>query len=243
MFSDYFLEKQDELQKALQDRLQAQGLTAPDKKRDVAVFGDFYTFLREHLPREYSIATGKVRNKKHLLNRNCDVLIYNKWCERYLDLTGGYVLADSMHAFLSLEAHLSPAALKTHANMSRALKSLYASERGLDDTEIIPVYSVLFAWQSTDSLISLASMLKEICAQKEIPLNQQTDMLVVLGNGIVIRDYEAGGSYRCIETGKDTLMWFYILFLEYIDREGRFQLDLRDYIKQNSEYKEDTVTA
>ena len=238
MFTEYFHKKSLALTKSLKAALKKQGVKGPGKKKDPNLFKDFYTFLREHLPEEYKIATGKVRNKKHLLNRSCDVLIYNKWCEKYLELTGGYVLADSLYAFLSLDTDANKASLQTHLNMSRALKSLYAIEKEIADHAIIPVYSVQICYTSRIDLPTIVEHLSEISKAKEIPNNQQCDMVVVLDKGIVVKDYEEGGSYKAIATEKDTLMWFYILFMEYLDRDGKFKLDLRDYIKQDEEYSE-----
>ena len=64
------------------------------------------------------------------------------------------------------------------------------------------------------------------------------DLICVLDRGILIKDWERAGRFKVVETETDTLMWFYIILLEYIDREGRFQWNLRDYIKNTREYGE-----
>jgi hypothetical protein len=33
-------------------------------------------------------------------------------------------------------------------------------------------------------------------------------------------------------------MWFYILFIEFLDRENELKLDLRSYIKEEKQYVE-----
>lgn len=238
MFTEYFRKQAVGLEKALRKKLEKRGVHLPAKERDINVYQDFFTFLKEHLPADYSLATGKVRNKKHLLNRNCDLLVYRKWCERYLDLTGGYVLADSLHAFMTLEADLTAPALQTHCSLTRALKSLYAGEIDPDDGSIIPVYSVLFAYASERSLADIRDQLMQLSEEKEIPGNLEADLICVLDRGILIKDWERAGRFKVVETETDTLMWFYIILLEYIDREGRFQWNLRDYIKNTREYGE-----
>jgi len=54
---------------------------------------------------------------------------------------------------------------------------------------------------------------------------------------LIVKDWESGG-YRAVETGKDTLMWFYVLLMEYLDRDGKVGFDAREYIKSSREYKE-----
>lgn len=235
MFSDYFSKKSLDLTRALKSNLKKQGVKSPGKKKDVVLFQHFYDFLGEHIPNQFSLATGKVRNKKHLLNRSCDLIVYNKWCEKYLDLTGGYILSDSMYAFMSIEKDVAKSNLQTHANMTRALKSLYATEKEVGDA-LIPVYSILFAYTSSKEPEELIEFSAQINSDKEIAPNQTIDMIVILDKAIIIRDYENSGELKSIITGNDTLMWFYILLMEYLDRDGSLQLDLRDYIKQNENY-------
>lgn len=238
MFSEYFSKQADALEKALIENLGRKGLQTPQKEKDLGVFQEFYTFLKDHIPADFSLATGKVRNRKHLLNRNGDVLVYKKWAPKLLEMTGGYVLADALHAFITLESELSPQALATHANLTRALKTLYAGEEGPDQNGIIPMYSILFAYGAGQSLAMLKKGLRDFTAEKDIALNLEPDLIVVLGKGLIIKDWESGGDYRIIETGEDTLMWFYILFIEYIDRDERLNLNLRDYVKTSKEYRE-----
>jgi hypothetical protein len=63
-------------------------------------------------------------------------------------------------------------------------------------------------------------------------------MICVLDQGIVLKDWENGGAYRGIETANDTLMWFYILLLEYLDRDGSLGFDPRSYVREPKEYRE-----
>ena len=235
MFSDYFSKKSIELTSALKANLKKSGVKSPDKKKDVAIFQDLYSFLSEHLPDIFCLATGKVRNKKHLLNRSADLLIYNKWCERYLDLTDGYILSDSLYAFMSIEKDITKSSLQTHANITRALKSLYAAEKK-ETSGLIPVYSILFSYTSSREPDQIVEELDQIQASKEIPVNQGVDMIVILNKAVIVRDYEKSGELKSILTGKDTLMWFYILLMEYLDRDNKLKLDLRDYIKQDENY-------
>ncbi|MCB1316832.1 MAG: hypothetical protein KDK27_12800 [Leptospiraceae bacterium] len=238
MFTEYFTKQATTLEKALKSNLQQRGVQLPAREKDINVFQEFYDFLNEHIPGGYTLATGKVRNKKHLLNRNCDLLIYKKWCQRYLELTGGYVLSDSLYAFMSLEADLNAANLQTHANLTRAMKSLYMGDPDTEEQNIIPLYSVMFAYDTSSDMPALRESLQNFSREKEIPVNQEIDLICVLNKGLMIKDWESAGGYKIVETGNDTLMWFYILLIEYLDRDGEFELNLRDYIKNTREYNE-----
>lgn len=236
MFSEYFSKQAGALKAAHEKNLAKRGVTAPAREKDLAIFQEFYSFLKEHLPPEFSIATGKVRNRKHLLNRSCDALVYRKWFPKMLEAAGGYVLSDALYSFLTIDSYLTPAALATHVNLTRAMKTLYAGEREYD--AVIPMYSVLFAYSSERTLLLTRQDMRDAADEKEIPINHEPDLICILDRGIIIKDWESGGGYRVVETEEDTLMWFYILFLEYLDRDGRLNLNLRDYVKVSREYNE-----
>ncbi len=238
MFTDYFAKKSEELIESVKKYQQERGVVPPGKEKDLSIYRDFFAFLRDHLPGYFSLATGKVRNKKHLLNRNCDVLIYHKIIPAIVEMTGGYILSDSLFAFMSLENDLGRAGLITHANMTNALKSLYEAGTPGGDNRIIPIFSILFAFKSTAPLEDQRDEIARVSQEKGITLNHELDLICVLGQGLIIKDWENQGGYKVIETGQDTLLWFYALLLEYLDRDGNVGLDPREYIKNSTVYKE-----
>ncbi|MCB1166892.1 MAG: hypothetical protein KDK33_12100 [Leptospiraceae bacterium] len=239
MFSEYFARQSVELEQSLAKRLSARGTaTLPGKEKDLRIYKEFYEYVRDLLPPSFSLGMGKVRSRKHVLNRTVDIIIFQKWCKRFLELTGGYVLADQIFAFGSLETDLETRHIYNHASITEAVKTLYAQDIGLGDTDLVPAYSILFAFKSSLPLLSHKKALEDIAVEKDIALNRETDLLCVLGQGIIVKDWENQGEFKVIETGEDTLMWFYILLLEYLDRDGNLGFDPRGYIKENKEYHE-----
>ena len=236
MFTEYFTRSSQVLLETLEENIRKRGVELPGKEKDLNIYQEFFTFMRDHLPQEYTLATGKVRSKKHILNRSCDLLIYNKLCSRFLSMTGGYVTIDSLYSFITLETELSTGSLIAHATLTRALKSLYESVKEAKDNEVIPVFSILFAYKSSIPLLSHKLAIKDNSREKGINVNNEVDMVCILNQGLIIKDWENGGDYKGVETGPDTLMWFYILLMEYLDREGR--VNLRDYIKTVKEFRE-----
>jgi len=222
----------------MRKNVEQRGIQLPGKEKDLSIYQEFFTFLQEHIPERLSIATGKVRSKKHILNRKCDILIYRKWCSRLLNMAGGYVIIDSLHCFLTLEQELTTENLYFHVALTNAMKSLYESVNEVEPGDAIPVFSAAVAYQSSIPLLSHKIAIKDAARERDIPVNHEPDLICVLNNGLIIKDWENGGDYKVVETGPDTLMWFYILLLEYLDRNGEQELDLRNYIKNVREYKE-----
>lgn len=247
MFGNYFAEQATAIETALAKNLKRRGVASSGKTKNLKTYQAIYDFLKNHIPSEFSLAAGRVRNNRQMLKHSCDVLIYKRWCERYFDLSGGYVLADNLHAFMSLEANLEAPAITMHVGLTSAMKSLYIMQKQQleedgnaekESQHLVPLYSILFSYTSSRSLLYIKQNIEKVSEQKEIPLNRQVDMVCVLNKGILIKNWEAGGVYQGIETGRDTLMWFYVILTEYLDREGSLQLNLRDYIKSGREYNE-----
>ena len=239
MFSEYFAHQTEELKGALDKRLSARGTaTLPGKEKDLRIYKEFYEYVRDLLPPLFSIGMGKVRSQKHVLNRTVDFIVFQKWCKRFLELTGGYVLADQIFAFGTIETDLETRHIYNHASITEAVKTLYAQDNELGDNDLVPCYSILLSFKSSLPLLSHKKALEDIAVEKDIALNRETDLLCVLGQGIIVKDWENQGNFKVIETGEDTLMWFYILLLEYLDRDGNLGFDPREYIKENKEYRE-----
>lgn len=236
MFEKYFIEQSKFLSEALKRRIEQKEIGPADKK-DIKLFKEFYDFIKDHLLTGYSLAIGKVRNRSYGYNVSCDLIVYRKWCKSLLKLTNGYIMVDDIYLFMSIENDLSTEALLRHVEMTRTIKTMYIMDHPEFEEKVIPVYSVLFAYKSRVPLLSHKISMINASSEKDIPLNQQVDLIAILDQGIIIKDWE-NGIFRIIETKEDTLMWFYILFTEFIDRENQFRLDLRSYIKNVKEYAE-----
>jgi hypothetical protein len=66
----------------------------------------------------------------------------------------------------------------------------------------------------------------------------EVDIIAIFNKGLVIKNWRDKRSYIALETGKDTLMWFFILMNEYLDVEKDNEFDPRNYIKHAEKYNE-----
>jgi len=236
MFAKYFQEQTKWLQDSLKVRLEKKGISPPTEK-DLKLFKEFYDFIKDHIPTGFSLAMGKVRNRTHVLNRNIDLIVYKKWCKNFLKLTGGYVLTDQIYSFITIENELTTDSLLKHVEITQSIKTMYAMDYQLSEEKIIPLYSILFSYKSRVPLLSHKLSLVNASEEKNIPMTHEVDMVCILDQGMIIKDWEQG-VFKIIETKEDTLMWFYILFIEFLDRDNELKLDLRSYIKEQKQYAE-----
>ena len=56
--------------------------------------------------------------------------------------------------------------------------------------------------------------------------------------GVVVKDWREKRNFIALETGKDTLKWFFILMNEYVNVDRGNDIDLRNYVKHAEKYNE-----
>jgi hypothetical protein len=64
------------------------------------------------------------------------------------------------------------------------------------------------------------------------------DIMAIVNLGIVVKDWREKRSFKILDTGADTMKWFFILLNEYLDVEKEGSLDLRKYVKESAQYRE-----
>ncbi len=238
MFSDYFIEYSKSLKLSLEKNRSEAEVSSKTRGKGLKAYNDFFRFLKDHIPETYVLANGKVRNKQHILNKSCDLLIYNKYTPKILDMAGGYILADLVYGFMSLDYSLNQAAMESHSTLTGALKTLYRMDKPIADNEPVPLYSIHFIYNNELSLADYRDYIRKNSSARGMPINAELDLAVVLDQGIMIKNWEDRGRYLILETGPDTLQWFYILLMEFLDRDGANPIDFREMIRTPKRYQE-----
>ncbi len=74
---------------------------------------------------------------------------------------------------------------------------------------------------------------------KGVEADSEFEIMMIFDQGIIIKDWHSGNrSYVGLETGEDTLMWFFILITEYLAIEREEDFDIRKYIRSDKAYNE-----
>lgn len=149
-------------------------------------------FLNSHLPRRFAATAGFVIDEINQMSRQSDVLIYDaenspiyKAGDKSLILP-----ADSIASIIEVKSTLSKEELKDAVNKVASVKKLKRSpitqlDQPVTFSELIvnSVFGVVFAYNSTTSLETLADNLREL--NSELPRSEWTDLVVVLGKGML----------------------------------------------------------
>lgn len=103
--------------------------------------------------------------------------------------------------------------------------------------ETMPVIpSFVIAYSSSYTFPELKESIIEIYENENVDSMFEFDVMLILGKGIVIKNWREKRSFIALETGMESLKWFFILMNEYIDPE--MTVDLRSYVKETEKYIE-----
>jgi len=244
MFTKYFREKSKKIQKdydAFKKTIEKpfEEKNGKKKKRKVVLPKDvFVNFLKGHLPERYKIANGGTIVDSKSVEVIGDIIIYHHYCPKIMDMTGGKFMVEFVHSAIEYEEVLSFDNVGVHINRIKDIKTLNVILA--DENAKQSIVGVTFSYSSDEHIKDLKRYILEFNKANNISImgGVSTDIFVVLNQGLIIADYTSDRKYVAIETRDDTLMWFYILFMEWIDTMAPRVYGLRDYIKRLERYPE-----
>jgi hypothetical protein len=117
-----------------------------------------------------------------------------------------------------------------------AVKKINRFTEEAKETSIIPAF--IIAYGSTISLQEIKEQLLNYYISKSIEQVLEVDIIAVLNFGVIVKDWREKRNFVALETGKDTLKWFFVLINEYMDVNRGGDIDLRNYIQNAEKYKE-----
>jgi hypothetical protein len=246
MFTKYFREKTKKIwkdynsfKKSLSKEKEVEEKQEKKKKKKVILPKDILiNFLEEHLPERYKVAENGTIIDSKSAEVNGDIIIYHHYCPKIMDMTGGKFMVEFVHSVIEYEETLSFDNIGSHINRIKDIKSLNVI---LANEEVKQsIVGVVFAYKSLEHIKDLKRYIIEFNKANNISImgGVCTDIFVVLDQGLIIADYSSDRKYVAIETQEDTLMWFYILLMEWIDSTAPRVYSLRDYIKRLERYPE-----
>ncbi len=167
---------------------------------------------------------------------NVDFIIFRELYRDIESLMGGYVPSELVYASCFISPSLNHDSLKTV--LGRVIQAKKVDRYTESDAEKNIIPSFIIARGAEISLPDAKRAILDYYMSHSIDYSFEFDILVVLGAGMVIKDWREKRNFIALETGRDTLMWFFILVNEYLDVEKGRDLDLRAYVKRTEKYNE-----
>lgn len=216
----------------------------------------FVDFLQEYLPNKYGIGRGEVISPENEISGELDIVIFDKdHCPLFLKSDSHSLYPrESVFGAISMKSHLDSAELKDAYQNIASLKKIMPTQGFTNssipgmDTGLSPVVPVtaIFAYAANRSLEAIAKQVKDL--DKELDdIKLRPDFVVVLGLGIIgpngrIRNnfnmYNLPNEFNDLallrETGRHTLLRFYMQLLDELNSITQPNLNLHSYFDMPS---------
>src|SRR6056297_49145 len=245
MFREYFIKKQKELLKKptttskTTAKKGAAGSKSKSGKSTTPVAYDlkhFEKLMEGLLPQNLVIEKALPIDASGYVPENLDyVIYYNKW-PSIQDIMGGYVPAELIYATCHVENKLTKTSIDSILNKVVLAKKLNRFTEDMNQAYMIPSFVVIY--ESTVALPDIKKNVVDYYMDKSIDSLLEFDVMLIVNKGIIIKDWREKRKFVALETGKDSLMWFFVLMNEYLEIDEQREVDLRNYIHQKERYEE-----
>jgi len=189
------------------------------------------------VPRKLRIGPLKPIDSSGFSPDGVDFIAYHEYCRDIDKILGGYIPYELIQgAFFVINA-LNKNALADALNRVLTVKKLdHFSEEGGK----FSIPSFIIANNNKEyPLHALKNDIMNFYISKNTAVESEFEIMMVYNEGLLIKDWEKGGHrYIGLETGDDTLMWFFIIMNEYLDVEREDVFDARKYVRSEKVYNE-----
>lgn len=240
MFVNYFESLEKSLLKSAKSagagRIK-KGKTAKGGKAPSKHLADLIAVINGIIPSKLRAAPLRVMDKSGYSPEGVDFIAYR---EAFRDLPaalGGCIPSALVHGIYYVCDALTRESLADV--LGRAVQGKKVNRYAVEEEEqpaVIP--SFIICYETKMSLKDIKEAAVEFYVSRGIENALEFDILIVLKKGIIIKNWREKRSFKALETGSSTLMWFFILTSEYLEVERGGDLDLRDYVKETETYKE-----
>ncbi len=206
------------------------------KKTDFRSLDDVKEVLNKIIPAQFAVDSVRMIDPSGYSPEKVDLVAYKELYRDIVGIMNGYVPCELVYGTFHIYSALNRESLN---DMIRAVVQAKKINRFTDREEkpaLIPAFVI--AYDSEISLPDLKTGLIDNYMSISIDPSSEVDIVAVINKGLVIKNWRDKRSYIALETGKDTLMWFFILLNEYMDINKDNEFDLRNYVKKAEKYNE-----
>ncbi len=165
-----------------------------------------------------------------------DFIAFREMYRGIRDIMGGFIPPELVYGTFFVAPEL------TRENISEVLNRVVQvkkTNRFTDEQEDVPIIpSFIISYGMNMDFPQLKNTVMDYYVSRTVEHFLEFDILLILNRGLVVKNWREKRNFIALETGKDSLMWFFILMNEYLDVDQGKELDLRSYIKYTEKYRE-----
>lgn len=189
------------------------------------------------IPHGLKIDKAKPLDSSGFSPEGADLIVYREHCSDLVKLFNGYVPYELIYGSVFIVNDLTKTTLADVINRIATVKKI---NRFSEAESVYTVPAFIIANASADyPLAELKNDILNYYMSRGIEGESEFEIMALLNKGILVKDWHQGNrSFAALETLEDTLMWFYILFSEYLEVDREDEFDLRKYVRNDKVYKE-----
>jgi len=210
---------------------------AAGKSSGILDINSFIEKLELIIPSKLKISPIKPIDSKGFSPDGADYVVYREYCRDIAALMNGYIPFELIQGAFFVIPELKKNTVADALNRVATVKKInkFSEE---ESTFLIP--SFVIANESKDyTLLDIKNDVVNYYISKGVESEAEVEIVMIYNQGIIIKDSHSGNrSFVGLETGEDTLMWFFILITEYLAIEREDEFDIRKYIRSDKVYNE-----
>ncbi|MGQ9844231.1 MAG: hypothetical protein ACUVRK_11805, partial [Spirochaetota bacterium] len=189
--------------------------------------------LQDIIPHDFIISDKKPVDASGYVPKTVDYIAYYKKWNIIDQMMNGHIPSEliygTFHIVDKIALHQLPEILN---NVVLTKKLNKYSE--LEESVLIPAFVI--AGSCDIDMPQLKNVILDYYIERSIDTSLEFDIMMIVGKGLIIKDWREKRKFVALETEEDTLLWFFILMNEYMDVDKKHSLDLRNYVKEARRY-------
>ncbi len=235
MFSAYLEELEKELLKKYKPA--AKGAAAKKgKEKGEFAYPELATAIDGMVPPSLSVSGGAIIDQTGYSPSPSEMTIYRKFVKNMDGIFSGKIPYELVYSTIHVVPMMDRKNLLERLVDVAHVKKCGRFAENSDNNEFIASFAIAF--DSSYTMEELKKSVIEIYNEQDVGAEYEIDIIAVLGKGVLVKNWRERRSFVALETGNDTLKWFFILMSEYLEVEKGAEFDLRGYVKEQTHYKE-----
>jgi hypothetical protein len=192
--------------------------------------------LDQIIPSGLKISSAKPIDATGFSPEGADYIVYSEYCRDITKLMNGYIPFELIQGAFFTIPDLKKNTIADALNRVATVKKI---NRFSEEESEFSVPCFLITGGSDYPILDVKNDIVNYYISKGVDSGSEFEVMMVHNQGILIKDWHSGNrNYVGLETGEDTLMWFYILITEYLSIERDEEFDIRKYIRSEKVYNE-----
>jgi len=166
-----------------------------------------------------------------------DIIVYHEFCRDITKIMGGYIPFELIHGAFFAVNDLNKSSL---ADVFGRIATVKKINHFTEEAGSFSIPSFVIADNSSDyTLLEIKNDVMNYYMSKNLSAESEFEIMMINNGGLIIKDWHKGDHrFIGLETGEDTMMWFFILMNEYLDVEREDDFDIRKYVRTEKPYNE-----